>query len=444
MREASRGSHRQARGWQAVVWGGLVLLAVAGVVALNTEVPPLHTLRLTDGSQLSLVSVTRGRHHRFTVGKPAERRLEPLLPPDWVARLGWEVSPLAYESPGRDELVFWCKVDGANLPDAVTCLDEAGNETDSGLAQRTQTGFPTGYAAWTVPVFPRRGKRLGLRFWRQSESAVGVLGELWIPNPQPATGPSWTPDQLPLTAHTGDLEVTLLSLVSGVSASEPWRPAPDALNCGTRALLRVRERGGLPRHWQPVQITCSDANGNRWTADIWCPPGKSDPLVAVLPRLWPGEAAWKLRLGFIRNDGFARTDEWTHPRVRITPKALIGGARGMLGGASLEITSGAVFPPPTSILMMGTHVRNLPAGYRIDAVRATEAARNLTRSAVASIGYRGTSADRLDGPEGDLNLLVPFVGHPSTLDITFAIQKPRFVEFTVKPDILPARFGAAR
>ena len=425
-----------------VTWGTLALLAVSAVAALNTELPPLQICRLSNGTQFSLLALTQGRHHHFTIGKPAARRLSPLLPAGWASKLGWRTTELSYESPNRDELVFWFKVNGADGPQAVTCLDEAGNETDRGLVQFTASaGCPDGYTAWTVPVFPRRGRRLGLRFWRQSQSAVTVLGELWVPNPQPASGPTWTPAQLPQTARAGDLEVTLLSLVAGVSPSEPWRPAPDPLTSGTRALLRLRERGRPTQHWQPVQITCSDASGNRWTADIWCPPDNRGPLVAVLPRLWPGESAWKLRFGLIRNDGFSPADQSRPLSLAMPADGFLEPVqRESLHGATLEIGAVTHVPgPPVSAVWVQGNTTNVPKGYRLDAVQATSHGRSVNGAIIAGLGGNGVSADRLDPSDGGILFQVPYSGHPKSIDLTFAIQKPRFVEFTVKPDFLPAR-----
>src|SRR6185436_11789576 len=70
-------------------------------------------------------------------------------------------------------------------------------------------GIPAFYLG-EVPVFPRRGRTLNLKLKQNAEP----IAEFQIPNPAYREYPQWIPSNLPISAKSGDLEVTLTDFAS--------------------------------------------------------------------------------------------------------------------------------------------------------------------------------------------------------------------------------------
>src|SRR5262249_54126466 len=139
-----------------------------------------------------------------------------------------------------------------------------------------------------------------------------VVHSTRAPGP-PRRGP---PPPLPVTRMAGDLSATLTALETGVRA--PGGGAATTEEGWSRATFRLA-RGGRPTlAWQPAVITLSDATGNRWTPAA--APAVLDgdrQQLAFRCRLWPGEAAWKLRVRFEQTAAFAPDQLWTPPPIEL-------------------------------------------------------------------------------------------------------------------------------
>jgi hypothetical protein len=153
--------------------------------------------------------------------------------------------------------------------------DDRGQTFDSGL------NYTVG-GVFEVPAFPRRGKELRLHLMDGDIS----LAEFGIPNPCPGPHPVWEPRAMPATGTNATLEVTLESFVS------------DAAQHRTRCVFRVRENGRESTAWLPEAFEVSDATGNHWRPLVercWLDPD-GHVVGSFFGSLWPGEAAWKLRV----------------------------------------------------------------------------------------------------------------------------------------------------
>jgi hypothetical protein len=156
-------------------------------------------------------------------------------------------------------------------------------------------------------------------------------------------------------------------------------------------------------------------------------------LIRSVP--WPDEAAWKLRVEVCRAGAFRSAELWTFrslpaPRAGKTVRHIKGTTR---GGITLSVQSLHHYRPPGELVRKlikpfpsaGVRLRTwgLSDDMRVSLIRATDDRGRVL--ATSRYGYRGE-----DG-EHSFNYQLP--ADAKTLDLTFAVQKPRFVEFLAAP-----------
>jgi hypothetical protein len=318
----------------------------------------------------------------------------------------------------------------------LVAFDEHGCEIEAGgHIRRFAFGWPTGdlVEAWTLPVFPRRGKVVGLRasILDANEKWARAF-ELTVPNPASGPHPVWQPRPLPLTAHAGDLAVTLTGLVGGVKPAEggSWLTSDRRL---TRATFQVTQGGRPTAEWEPVAIQVSDATGNTWS-DLGFPPpeprGTKQFFIEGAP--WPDETAWKLRVEMARAASSAPEELWTF-RDLLVPRpdrAARPNRTVTRHGVTLQLQG--IFGPRLPLLVPLKRRYNASALLHLspaaDDVRLRLVAATDDRGRALStsrIGWRGEG-----GRHGCSFNLLPGA---KSLNLTFALQKSRFVEFLAKP-----------
>jgi len=144
--------------------------------------------------------------------------------------------------------------------------------------------------------------------------------------------------------------------------------------------------------------------------------------------LWPGEAAWRLKVELSRHANFAPDELWTVRDLSLsetnlshllTSQTTLQGTVAQLQRLVPSLEQGSVH---TLFLSVSPHRE----GFRFTIVEATD---DLGRT-VSFSGHGGNG----------INHTIDFRPAPDakSLNVTFALHPSRFVEFTVKPEMGPA------
>jgi hypothetical protein len=421
--------------WLAVAGVGAVLAAGLGALFWGPAEP---ISRLPDGSLLTLEAVTYGQDHRCVHGNRWQRLFYPILPAGIKSQL--EIS--AYRSAEPNTLVFWtdrrAAVPGQPLPrpywnTRVLSFDEHGCASETGFACfQWAVGDPPAEVreGWALPAFPRRGHIVGLRILARSGTGQWFrFAEFSVPNPTSGPHPTWTPEAFPVTRQDGDLVVALTGLTTGARQDDSGRPAAAGEESWTHARFRLTQNGRPTTIWRSSGGTLADAAGNAWSPRMTARSfSQGEETFSLLGTLWPDETAWKLRARFTRTAGFRPDELWTVPSVvvpglrksrRLSQTATRQGASLSLCRVSGRAGAACDWRTPACV-----EVRMSPISddLNLTLVRATDdRGRNITPPFATYMG------------EGLFSFGLLGTATPQKVSLTFAVQKPRFVEFLVKP-----------
>jgi hypothetical protein len=392
---------------------------------------------LSDGSKLTLVGVDYGRKHappavKATSGKPARR--------------GGSFTTT------NDTLVVWVRqeVDSQQYHYfQYFAYDEAGTAcVDAGYGSmgNNQGNSVVGLR---LDGFPRRQGRFFLRVLENSNGGQELSDQKFvIHNPARGSFATWTPLPQPNTQDDDDLSVTLAKLVTG--AATPYQrnnsDATDAMNKGVQATFHVERNGHPDTNWEPVSVESSDATGNRVAATVsgnaW---NGQDDTATYQYGLWPDEPAWKIHFEFSQKSNFADQELWSVRAIPLQPgrqQDFWNGNSRRNAGTNVAYAQADVngyrvklFPPK--------HFTDMPpnsqpqGGMTIQVTPKLEEGMRLTLAAL-------TDDDTNDvgnwnyGTFGDAKSTTYRYGlrdldGVTNLNLTLALHKSRFVEFTVKP-----------
>jgi hypothetical protein len=143
---------------------------------------------------------------------------------------------------------------------------------------------------------------------------LDTLADFTLPNPTPGPYPTWQPAKLPATQKSGDLEVSLVKLVSK-AMSGAHVPGYWSL---TTATFEVKENGQPTEAWLPNHTEATDATGNElFYAGVNI--SATNRLVSYSisgGNLSPSEV-WRMRVRFdkLRNPEGKLT--WTSPELAV-------------------------------------------------------------------------------------------------------------------------------
>ena len=283
------------------------LLLFAGLVALQVwrtpkpQLPPVATL--PDGSTLRLARVTFGNTH-FSPG-PWWQALARHLPSSWQRRLGGMTSPqLSTSVPSLGVWLTWDKPGGRQNWE-FALVDEHGAEVIVSGPSSYHSTVSSGPALMgqAFTAFPRRGKMVLLRIYERAPAGGRALqASFHFANPTPGPHREWRPQPPPARLRQGDLEITFKQLLAGVGGGYKPRVPKQGEETWARVEFDVKENGVASDVWFPDGIVLSDATGNQIRQNSWSSGVQAG--VAHLrwgPYLWPSEAAWKIRVEFMRN-----------------------------------------------------------------------------------------------------------------------------------------------
>jgi hypothetical protein len=302
-------------------------------------------------------------------------------------------------------------------------------------------------------AFPRRQGKFTVRVQEQGNGAQEMSDQKFvIRNPARGSFPTWAAEPLPATKEDDDFSATLTKLVAGVAM--PYQrdndDPDDAVNKGVQATFHAERNGNPTTDWEPVTVETSDVTGNRVGGGVAQNNWQDDEDTVVYQYgLWPDEPVWKLRVEFSQKSNFADSELWSVQNIPVEPGRQndfynYGSRRTTnsvfaetdLNGFHLKIFSAKQFTDvgQNSYLQGGLVIQaipSLPNGVHLTLVKLTDDQTNDVTS--MNQGWNGGGAGGTTYHYG----LRDF-GGVTNLNLTIALHKSRFVEFTAKPEKAPA------
>ncbi len=275
--------------WHGSLTRAVILVGIVAALIFWVVPPPPPGSRLPDGTVLRLLAVTHGPTNTFFPVGALERLIYRFAPADAPAH-GIHFGPINI-APVSPIVDFWRRQDGTvAYPDRavlwlghsvpsngpplplprekwfsdtrVTLANENGEEWEqrAGMRQTRPTSVRglNWITDWDFTSFPRRGKKLRFRLYARNKSNEwDTLADFKFPNPCPGPYPEWKSSPLPARQTNGDLEVSLVGLVSGLE------PCPYVFGDRqfTRATFEVKENGRGTEAWAPDRVETHRCHG---------------------------------------------------------------------------------------------------------------------------------------------------------------------------------------
>ncbi|HEY1662052.1 MAG TPA: hypothetical protein VGI03_06500 [Verrucomicrobiae bacterium] len=287
-----------------IVLGALILILVAAIaVAGFWWFSRPQIIILSNGTKLTLLGVTYGKHH---------------VPPK-ITIAGKRIRSQARWDATNDVGVVWVEAEykPSNWPNfQLVISDKAGTGAVTSWSQ-TQYQVRNGVSVmgYILNAFPRRDSSMVLRVLAYGNNGQRLAkGQFTVSNPAHGPFPMWATVPLPDTESDGDLDVSLTNFSS--DAKLPYRQynglaQNDPLNKAVQLGFDVEQKGHPATNWQPVQVIMSDATGNQITGWINRNYQNGQSGYFCQSSLWPNEPDWKLRVEFSRSSGFNDDEVWT-------------------------------------------------------------------------------------------------------------------------------------
>jgi hypothetical protein len=306
-----------------------------------------------------------------------------------------------------------------------------------------------GIVAVQFDAFPRRQGKFYVHVQEQSNGGQEMSEQKFvIPNPVRKSFPAWTPEPLPTTKEDDDVSVTLTKLVAG--ADMPYQRnqdnADDAANKGVQATFHVERNGKPVANWQPVSVETTDATGNHVNGGIngnqW---QDNNGTVTYQYGLWPDEAACKIKLEFSQQSDFADSELWNVQNLPVLP-----GKQQEMYNYNPNRRTGSTSAAVAETDLNGFHLKLFPAKEFTDAGQNNwmQGGLFIEASPAVAEGWRMTvkvtDAQTNDVQSSEYNNMrnnnissyrfrLQDISGLTNLNVSIALHKSRFVEFTVKP-----------
>jgi hypothetical protein len=296
-------------------------------------------------------------------------------------------------------------------------------------------------------AFPRRQGKFYVRAQEQGNGGQELSDQKFvIRNPAHGSLTKWTPEPLPATKEDDDVAVTLTKLAAGMPSPFTRNDidADDAAAKSVQAIFHVERNGKPVTNWQPVSVETTDATGNHVNGGIqqnnW---QDNNDTVTYQYGLWPDEPAWKVKFEFSQQSDFADSELWTVRNIPLQPGRQQdfynvprnAGASAVVAETDLNGVHLKVFPakhftdmPPNSQPQGGLTIQitpSLPDGMRMTLI-------SLTDDQTNDVGYWDQGTMRNNNLTSYRYALRDITG-VTNLNLTIALHKSRFVEFTAKP-----------
>lgn len=431
-----------------IIIGSIVSLVILGI-ALDAFLW-LHkpkTIKLSDGTTLTLLGAEYGKHHKYPAVKtrPGTRR----------NNYG---GPGSFDTPNATLVVWILQEHKANQwPNyQVLAYDRAETACVGNWTRNTRRLSDTeDIAAVQFDAYPRWDRKMILRVMSYGNTGQRVGKEQFVvSNPARSSGAKWTAEPLPDKQSDGDLNVTLMKLVYGVRGFRGGNgvSSSDPMNKAVLTAFHTEQNGVVVTNWQPIRIGTSDASGNQVQNNSWStgrdPNG--DATMTYQWGLWPEETPWKLRVEMSQTSGFKDDELWTVQNVpvnegsqqdmynfsnnsnRRTPSAF---AETNLNGFQLKLYPVIQFTN-VNYAYAGPNAENnqKPGGFRVQADRNLDGVQ-LTLVTATDENGRPVPYFGGNGWGGDSRQIqLQNLRNAKFLNVTLALHKSQFVEFTCKPE----------
>ena len=436
------------------VWLVSALVAVVGVAIIGwwtakNRIPPV-ILTLPDGTQYRFAGITYGTKN---------------TPPIFLARLAdWLPTNLAkyvrshagtrlnqvnqsqiYSTP---RYFVWFEKAGSNTGPVnfaqyfnATLSDENGAE--GGTQEFANFYSLATWAELSFPVVPKRSRIIQLNFYSTvgGINAGGALAKVSFPNPFYGHYPQWRPESVPAVKRDGDLEVRLEDFAAMGTDGRAVALPPAAY-----ADVSARSTRNTDEFWVVHAYALSDATGNVLSSHVLSSPpnvlggvNSATPLtwfnehIPLNARLWPGEAAWRLKLELKRKAGFRPEDLTTFSKLPVPSLGATNTApiTNMVGGVKVVLTEFRQVPAGqalgvnsrTTVQEIKVELPDPLKGVMVDLVKLT----TDDGDQITTMGL-GWNPDQQTFSSVQL---IP--SNTKTVDLTLAVQKTRSVGFLVKP-----------
>ncbi len=420
---------------------GILIIGIAGGAIIWLTRPQVITLK--DGTKMTLVGVSYGKHHAAPKIKGAGAG---------ARRGGGSIDTT------NDTLVVWVlsqQKGNRGGPNNQLMIYDAANTACVSSWARDVTQIKNGLTmqGFLVEAYPRRGGKMVLRIAAWNNNGNGyqpAKGQFVVSNPSRGPFPKWSPDPLPDTQSDGDLDVTLTRLIYGVEGFQRGAgvSANDPMNKAVLAAFRTEQKGVVMTNWQPYRITMSDATGNQIQNSSWSNRRENDEAVMVYQwGLWPGEPAWKLNVEMTRTSGFKDDELWTVQNLPLHP-----GSQQDLYNYNFRRNGRTIAETPAAFAettLNGVHLKIFPAiqftdlsfgnGQKSGGIRLQvdpDPQDLQMRMGIGSLTDEQGHEIQHWGPNGGggtETIQIQNLRNAKSLNVSIAIHKSRFVEFTVKP-----------
>ena len=423
-----------------ILWS-IVLVVIAGIAVyafLWLRKPQI--IKLNDGTKLTLVGVTYGKHHvapKIKIGGRSSR------------------SEGAQMDSTNDTLAVWIEAEHKpnQYPNYQLLVYDKANTACVSTYSRTQSQVKNGVEiqGFMFDAYPRRDSKMILRAMSYGQRGQQVSKEQFVvSNPARGSFAKWTPDPLPNSQSDGDLNATLTKLVAG--AQSPYNRGNgvsrnDPMNKCVQIAFDVQQKGQSATNWHPIRVVTSDATGNSiqgWINDFR-QNGQESGYYFYQQGLWPDEPAWKLRVEFSRTSGFSDDEIWAVTNVTVRP-----GTQQDVWNNFGNSDGKAAFAEAT---VNGIHLKLFPAiqyqdqnnggGQSVSFSLKTDPdpeATGLRLTVLKATDDQGRYLENRGSSWGGGNYQYQYSNarNVKALNVTLVLHKSRFFEFTVKPEKAPA------
>lgn len=437
----------------------IILIIIAGWL-LARKKQEEKTLKLPDGSMLSLAKVTYGTNHQVRYGTRWQDFLHPILPAKMQTNFSARIA--THTTSSSNGIVVWLRRTQILLP--TNYIYSKYNPPDyqislvdsNGLESELMQSFSCSYGAWPDGIlsgwelasYPKRNRELGIKiYFRDEIGNLRSIGKFKIENKFQVKTDDWKPQALPATRETNGLGVTLVKLETGLTEKESGMgPAGVGAKSFSRAIFRMRDGGKQTESWSATGIKASAASGEERPASGYASRWiGGEQQFAFNGPLWIEEPAWKLQVEVSRTKDFPVEELWTIKGVPVPEAGKVVEINATTNIYGAEIVFQGISAAKAKLPQEWTRVEpyvNLHASHPIPMsdmhLRLVEVRDDRGRGVKASsfssrtsTGGRGATPKELihgfgiEIPEG-----------AKKLDVTFVFSKSRYVEFFAKPVIV--------
>lgn len=426
----------------------LVVLGGTAVFIFRDDSTWHQAISLPDGSVLHFRGVTQGTNH---VQGNLAGRLAYELPKsisDWLTRGFPNVFTVQHKSTPEPQTLVWFEMEAAPGPSTAqrrAYLTGDGMRV-SGESEYVSIWAPpsgkqltsVGFASW-----PRRAKHLEFILYEADASyRFSEVGRFRFNSPKVSSAPGFQPAPLPVSSSAGDLEVTLMQFATGVGHStystvngDGQRNVRfDSADPGDEPAAVVIFKVSTPRTnevWDVAKVWLADAGGNRRKATSWS--GARDGILRFSPALWSDEPGWKLILDFKRMQNIPPDETLAITNIAVPAVGTtntyhltnrVNGIQTVFVSfvRRPNVTNNSWSSRDTSSLKLEHDPLDERTVVDLISISSAEVSTNLppSGSSWSDTGYETT--------------LLTIPDQVTHVDLTYAIQRTRRVEFVVAPN----------